>query len=388
VSQASTLRILVLHSRYLSGDASGENRVVQDETKLLSEGGHLVRVWQPAPERSAGLGLLATGIGAVWSRTAAAEVRRIMQEFGPDVVHCHNLLPSFSPAVIRVAHSEGSAVVMTLHNYRLMCLPSTFLRDGHVCEDCLGHVPWRGVIYRCYRDSALGSAALATSLSLHRMLHTFDRITLFVAVSKFVRDKYIEAGFPSDRVRVKSNFAWPAARREGPGDYFLFLGRLSPEKGVRTLLEAWKRAPGRVLVIGGGPEADTLRALAPRNVEFGGSVPASRVSELLQGARALLLPSLSYEAQPRVILEAYAASVPVLASRIGGLSDFIVEGQSGLLLSPYDPLDWIRAAERLVDDDESTRLGYGAYRLWEQRFHPERGLRELEKAYRDALSRR
>src|SRR6266542_5678779 len=232
VSQASTLRILVLHSRYLSGDASGENRVVQDETKLLSEAGHLVRVWQPAPERSAGLGLLATGIGAVWSRTAAAEVRRIMQEFGPDVVHCHNLLPSFSPAVIRVAHSEGSAVVMTLHNYRLMCLPSTFLRDGHVCEDCLGHVPWRGVIYRCYRDSALGSAALATSLSLHRMLHTFDRITLYLAVSKFVRDKYIEAGFPSDRVRVKSNFAWRAARREGPGDYFLFLGRLSPEKGV------------------------------------------------------------------------------------------------------------------------------------------------------------
>jgi hypothetical protein len=151
------LRILILHSRYLSGDASGENRVVEDEYRLLKEGGHDVLLWQPSPTDVRGLGLLRTSASAIWSRSAAQQVVNLVREHRSDVVHIHNLIPALSPAVIRGVAAEGIPVVVTLHNYRYMCLPATFLRDDRICEDCLGHVPWRGVYHRCYRGSALAS---------------------------------------------------------------------------------------------------------------------------------------------------------------------------------------------------------------------------------------
>ncbi len=378
------MRILVLHSRYLSGHASGENAVVEDEAKLLAHAGHEVEVWTPSPTPGSATNLVRTAAGAVWSRAAIREVDRKIGTFAPDVVHVHNLFPMLSPAVLRVARSHA-AVVMTLHNYRLLCLPATFLRDGRVCEDCLGRTPWPGVVHRCYRGSLPGSVTLAASLSLHRGLRTFARVSRFLPVSEFVRRKYVEAGFPAERLRVKSNFAWSVFPRDGPGDEFVFLGRLSPEKGVRTLVEAWRRTSARLLIVGDGPERQRLEAVAPANVEFAGLVEPSRVPDILREARALLLPSTWYEAQPRVILEAFAAGVPVIASRIGGLAE-LVDERSGSLVLSGDPAAWAAAAERLLDDAESVRLGDGAYRAWRERYSPERGLEALEDVYREAIA--
>jgi glycosyltransferase involved in cell wall biosynthesis len=379
------VRILILHSRYLSGAASGEKRVVDDEARLLIEGGHQVDVWDPVPASAHGLRLVGTAARAIWSTEATARVRRLIRRSKAEIVHCHNLFPLLSPAVLRVASREGAAVVMTLHNYRLLCLPATFIRDGRVCEDCLGRTPWPGVVHACYRDSTLGSAALATSLSLHNAFHTFDRVTKYLAVSGFVRLKYVEAGWPDDRIEVKSNFAWENPKREGPGRYFLYLGRLSPEKGIATLLSAWRRSSARLLVVGDGPTEAALKADAPPNVEFRPTVSPAEVPALIQEARALLLPSVCYEAQPRVILEAYAAGVPVLASDLGALPE-AVPPDSGLLVAPGDAGAWANAVERLLDDRESERLGEGAWRLWRDRFSPERALQNLEDAYRRAAA--
>ncbi len=382
------MKILILHSRYLSGYASGENAVVHDEARLLSDHGHDVQVWTPVPNPASRMRLLGTAAKAVWSREATEEVSRTVRRFRPDIVHIHNLFPMLSPAVISAGRERGAATVMTLHNYRMMCLPATFLRDGRICEDCLGRTPWPGVVHRCYRDSLPGSGVLATSLSLHRALGTFDRVTLYLPVGDFVARKHVEAGFPPERLRVKSNFVHATSPRVGPGKYFLFLGRLSKEKGVHTLLEAWKGITAKLLIVGDGPEMGQLVEAAPKNVEFTGMADPSEVPAILRGARAILLPSTWYEAQPRVILEAYAAAVPVLASRIGGLSDLVEDGGSGLLVSAHDPAAWSNAVAHLFDDDESSRLGEGAYRLWQQRYSPEQGLTELEGAYREALSRR
>ena len=189
------MNVLILHSRYLSGQTSGENRVVEDEAELLRDAGHDVHVWAPSPTEFSPLGLARIGGRAVWSRAAVKEVRRLVRTRRVDVVHCHNLFPMLSPAVLSAAANEGSAVLMTLHNYRFMCLPSTFLRDGVVCEDCLGRLPWPGVLHRCYRDSSFASGALASSLTLHRGLGTFNQVHAYLAVSGFLRDKYIRAGF-------------------------------------------------------------------------------------------------------------------------------------------------------------------------------------------------
>jgi glycosyltransferase involved in cell wall biosynthesis len=283
-----------------------------------------------------------------------------------------------SPAVLRTA---AAPVVVTLHNYRLLCLPATFLREGRACEDCLGRLPWPGVVHRCYRGSAAGSASLAASLGVHRRAGTFRRVSAFLAVSEFVRDKHLEAGMDAARIRVKPNFVAPLPRREGPGGDFLYLGRLSSEKGLDRLVGQWADMPGRLVVVGDGPERARLEAAAPGSVEFRGAVPPDQVGGYLARARALVLPSICYEGAPRTVVEAYAAGVPVIANRHGALPSVVADGVTGLLVDPAGPGGWRDALAVLGDDAASVRLGEGAFAAWQSRYSPEQGLADLEAAY-------
>lgn len=382
------MRVLILHSRYLSGAVSGENQVVEQERRLLADAGHDVHVWSPSPLESRGLTIVRTALDSVWSSEARGQIRSLVRRHRPDILHFHNIFPMLSPAALTAVGSEPAATVMTLHNFRLLCLPATFLRAGRPCESCLGKLPWKGVLHRCYRGSAPASAAIATSLGLHRGLGSFRRVQLYFAVSRFVRDKYVAAGFPADRLIVKPNFAQSEVRRVGPGHYFLYLGRLSTEKGVQTLVELWRNVPARLLIVGDGPERASLAAAAPPSVEFLAPVSPPEVPRLIAEARALLIPSIWYEGSPRVILEAYAAGVPVIASRIGGLPEIVRDGESGLLANPGDRDSWTRMIERVLDDTASVRLGAGARRLWDERYTPDCARRALEHAYSYALALR
>jgi glycosyltransferase involved in cell wall biosynthesis len=372
------MRILVLHSRYASGASSGENRVVEDEVELLRSAGHDVRLWAPMPDDATTGSRIGLAMSAVWSRPAVSEVRRLAGVFRPDVIHVHNLFPMLSPAVLRSARAP---VVVTLHNYRLLCLPAVFLRDGRACEDCLGKFPWRGVVHRCYRGSAGGSAALAASLGVHRRMGTFAHVAMFLAVSEFVRRKHVEAGFDPARIRVKPNFGAAQPRREGPGEDFLFLGRLSEEKGLDRLVSVWGDVPARLIVVGDGPERARLEAMAPDTVEFRGSVPPDEVPAHLARARALVLPSICYEGAPRTVVEAYAAGVPVVANRYGALPSVVANGVTGLLVEPGDADGWTAALRSMMDDATSQELGEGAHAAWRTGYSPEQGIADLEAAY-------
>lgn len=382
------MRVLVLHSAYLSGDASGENRTVEEEIRLLSEAGHSVHAFLPPRKAASSLGQFRESVSAVWSADASRQVKQLIAEHQPDVVHCHNLFPALSPAVLRSASATGSAVVQTLQNYRLLCLPATFLRDGRTCELCLGRTPWRGVVHGCYRRSIRGSAVLATSISWHRAIGSFDRVRLFLAASDFVRAKHVQAGFPADRIVVKPNFARATEPRQGPGDYFIYAGRLSAEKDVATLIRAAKRAGVRLVIAGSGPDEAELRRSATENVTLAGHVTPERVGDLLRGARALVLPALSYEGAPVSIVEAYAAGVPVIANEIGAVPEFVKPGESGLLVPPRDTDALVAALACLVSDEESLRLGSGALTTWQERYTPRVALRALEAAYEQALDQR
>jgi glycosyltransferase involved in cell wall biosynthesis len=329
--------------------------------------------------------MIQAGVGAIWARDAVAEVERRIARHEPDVVHCHNLFPALSPAVLRATRDKAPTVI-TLHNYRFLCLPATFLRDGRICEDCLNRLPWPGVVHGCYQGSVAASAALASSLVLHRTIDTYQHIRLYIAISEFVRQKHVEGGLPGERTVVKPHFAWRVEPRQGPGEYFMYLGRLSPEKGVSTLVDAWAQVSGKLLIIGDGPEASRLRETAPANVEFRRTVAPSAVPRLLRGARAILSPSVSHEGAGKVVLEAYAAAVPALVSRAGGLPEVVQDEVTGLVLPPSDPEAWARAADRLLDDSESERMGRSAWELWSDRYTPEQGLVNLESAYRRAVS--
>jgi glycosyltransferase involved in cell wall biosynthesis len=380
------LKVLVVHSRYRSGDLSGENRVVADEVELLAGAGHDVRLVTIDPDVDTLAGQVRSALAASWSRSSLHAIRETVRAERPEVIHFHNLFPAVSPAAIRLARSEGATVVLTLHNYRLLCLPATFLRAGIVCQQCAGRSLARGVIGRCYRGSLGASAALAAAIELHRFLGTFDRVSRYIAVSEFVRARHIEAGFSADRISVKPNFAWSTAQRVGPGQGFVYVGRLSYEKGVDAVLPWWGEVPETLTIVGEGPEEEALRATAPPNVRFVGAVAPGAVADFIRESRAVLVPSRSFEGSPRIIAEAYAAGVPVVAAEIGSIPEFVVESRSGFVADLSSVGAWIEAVTALCDNDVSARLGAGAAAEWARRFSPGASLASLEEVYVRALS--
>jgi glycosyltransferase involved in cell wall biosynthesis len=211
----------------------------------------------------------------------------------------------------------------------------------------------------------------------------------FLAVSEFVRDRHVDAGFPSERVVVKPNFVRSTVVREGPGTHFLVLSRMSVEKGLDELVQAWKPELGTLRVVGDGPlRAQIERLAAGRGVQVEPPIEPNEVPSAVAAARAVLIPSACYEGQPRVALEAYAAGVPIVVSRLGALPELVDGGETGLTVAPGDLDGWRAAARVLADDETSRRLGAGALRRWESMFSPERGLRALESAYAAACESR
>ena len=374
------MRILVVHSRYASGDMSGENRVVDDEVRLLRGAGHDVTTFLPSVAGGSVLDRVRASLDAVWAKESLRRLAQLTASSTFDVVHCHNLFPMVSPAFLR-AIPPDSLTVLTLHNFRLLCLPATLLRDGRICEDCVGRSTWRGVTHACYRDSTLGSATLAASISLHRSIGTLRTVDRFLAVSEFVRRKHVQGGLPASKIRVKDNFVPAATRRKGSGEFFLVVSRLSPEKGVTELVEAWRAIDHDLVVAGDGPEMEKVAAKAPANVRLLGAVTPDRVQSLLQRARAVLVPSICYEGAPRVIPEAFAAGVPVIATRIGGLSNMVTHATNGYLVGLGQTREWQMAVDKLSDTSLNMMFGREAHKSWKTRFTPEGAVRSLEQAY-------
>jgi glycosyltransferase involved in cell wall biosynthesis len=291
--------------------------------------------------------------------------------------------------VLRAAAESGAAVVVTLHNYRLMCIAGTFFREGKVCQDCLGRSPLSGVVHACYRTSRAESAVIAASLVAARSRGMLDSVHRFFAVSAFVREKHIEGGIDPERILVKPNVVGEQVRRRGAGRHFLILSRLSVEKGIAPIVESWSSDLGELVIAGDGPELAKIEKLAHgRGVRLLGAVAPAEIPPLLGAARAVLVPSTWYEGQPRTILEAYASGVPVIGSRIGGIDELIEDGATGVTVPLNDSGAWRAAASMLADDDLCVRLGDAAHARWEERFSPRRGLTTLEAGYREALEAR
>jgi glycosyltransferase involved in cell wall biosynthesis len=361
--------------------------VVTDEAALLREAGDEVKLFSPRPAADGAVRTAQLGGQAVWSQRAYRVVRTMVRDFSPDVVHVHNLFPGLSPSVLRA--TGVVPVVMTLHNYRLMCLPATFFRDGKICMDCANTAPWRGVVHRCYRGSALASSSVAASLIAHRTMGTFRKVRRFLAVSEDVKRRHVEFGFPDEQLIVKPNFSWATTRRTELGDAFLYAGRLDVTKGLSTLFDAWSRMErrgGRLLIAGDGPARARLERGSDPSIRFLGAIPPNELADLVGAARAVVIPSLWFEGSPRTVTEAYAAGVPVIASRIGALEETVRHELTGLLVPPGDASALAEAMGRVCAREENLRLGAGAYNEWVTRYSPKVGLASLHAAYVEAAT--
>lgn len=350
------MRILMLHNRYL--ERGGEDTSFQMEADLLRSNGCEVVTYEENNTRVKDIGNFRTAAGTIWSPYSYRKIRGILRDDHFDVMHVQNFFPLISPSAYYAAAKEGVAVVQSLRNFRLTCLPGTLSRNGGVCEDCVGKaVPWPGVVHGCYRGSVVGSFAVASMVAVNKALGTWqEKVDAYIALTQFSRDKFVEAGLPADKVHIKSNSIHPMPDvGEGGGGYGLFIGRLAPEKGVDTMLDAWNRLDLDIplKIVGTGPLMSEVERRAERdgNVEVLGWQEPSEVMELLGRAEYLVFPSEWYEGCPRVIIESLAKGTPVIAAQLGAAAEMIEDGRTGFMFRPGDDEDFAAAVTKAFSPD-------------------------------------
>jgi glycosyltransferase involved in cell wall biosynthesis len=374
-----------VHCRYR--ERGGEDGVVDTEADLLRAGGHdVVRHEVANPEGAAASASLL--VRSPWNRRAAAQVADAARRVRADVVHVHNTWYALSPAVFGAVRATGTPTVLTLHNFRVACIRGDLFRDGRACEDCVGGTPWPGVRHRCYRNSVATSACAAVTLSVHRARRTWHRdVDRFVALSEFSRDLLARAGVPRERVSVLPNVAAEPGPRPAPPSAsrtVLFVGRLSEEKGADLLLDAWRRARPcglELTVVGDGPAASTVAAHDGMGVRWLGSQPVDAVAAQMLSARALVVPSRCYENFPRVVAEAFAAGLPVLAPAHGGVGEVVGRHLGPRWLFDAGSAEALAARLGALDDAIADRAGAAGRETWEAELRPQHGLARLEAVY-------
>ncbi len=381
-----SLKILMVHNAYQQ--RGGEDVAVAAETKLLRSYGHevidLIRDNAVIP-RSRRLLLLRD---TLWSTSAADEVRGAIRANEPDLIHVHNTFPQFSPSIYWAADRCGVPVFQTLHNFRLLCAQAMFLRNGGICEDCMGTLPWRGILRKCYRKSSVQSGALVSMLALHRTIGTFRRkVTRYIALSNFSKERFIQGGLPASKLRIKPNFVDIALGEQSQRSGGLFVGRLSEEKGLRVLVRALDAVPLDVEcdVIGTGPEANL--AMGHRKCRLLGWQSPDQIYGRMRRAAYLILPSIGYEQFPRTLAEAFGCGLPIIASRLGPLAELIRDGQTGLLFQPGSSVDLARKIEIAERNPELLReMSLNARREYEGNYTAERNYQQLMSIYHEVLS--
>lgn len=376
---------MIVHNAYQH--RGGEDSVVEAEIELLNKHGHDVSTYLRTNDDIHNMGRLDLLRQTLWSNRTVSDIAAHVSSFHPDVIHVHNTFPLISPSLYWAADRLSIPVVQTLHNFRLFCLGALLMRNGEVCEDCVGKSPLRGIVRRCYRSSLAQSAVLGSMLIAHRAIGTWkDKVTRYIALNEFCRDKFVEGGLPAEKFSIKPNFVdfAPPESRERSG--FLFVGRLSFEKGIDVLARAAQSLPDiSVRVAGTGPESGLVSNIP--NVFCAGALSGDAVRSEMSAAQALILPSIWYENFPRTLVEAFGCGLPVIASRIGALAELISDGHTGLLFEPGNPADLANKIQWARDNpDRMAAMGKAARIHYEENFTARINYEQLIGIYNDAIA--
>lgn len=381
------MKILACHDYYQQ--RGGEDQIFADETWLLESYGHEVVPFTMHNDEIREMGRLEVAKRTLWNRKTYADLRDLIRRRRPDIMHCTNTFPLISPAAYYAARAEGLPVVQSLHNYRMYCTNGYFLRDGNVCEDCLGKaVAWPGVVHACYRTSRAATAVVAAMQGIHRAAGTWAKVVdLYVTSCRFARRKLIQGGIPEERIVVKPNFVHPdPGPAAGDGGYAVFVGRLSPEKGLDTLLAAWSRLPEKLplKIVGDGPLAERVRRAAADDarIEWLGWRTLEEVCAIVGNAAFLLMTSIWYETFGRTMIEAFAKATPVIVSRTGAMEELVEDGRTGLHFTPGDPHDLVSKIKQLwADRPARMRMQQAAREEYESKYTARSNYRALMEIY-------
>lgn len=387
------MRILVAHNRYQL--AGGEDIVASEEVRMLADRGNTIELHVVDNDSITGVEARAlTAIRSFYSKPSYNSLTQRIAAFRPDVLHVHNFFPTLSPSIYFAAADNRIPVVQTLHNYRLLCAGSYLFREGKTCEECLekrSFLP--GVKHACYRGSRVGSAVVGAVTSVHSALGTWkNRIDRYITLTQFSAQKLGEHLIPPDKIRIKPNFVRDQGIGSGKGGFVLFVGRLSPEKGLSTILSADQAStlPLPIHIAGDGPLVDEIVQAAARpgsRLTYLGRRMRDDIMNLMRSATALVVPSLWYEGFPMVMVEALSFGLPILCSRVGGLPEIVQENSSGLLFEPGNPTSLRAALEQLAaQPDLLPAMRQAARRRFEQHYTEHKNLAMLIDIYDEAIA--
>lgn len=391
----SQLRILLAHNYYQN--RGGEDTVFEAELQLLANAGHKVVTFIRNNREITGYSRWRRGfLGAktVWAWDSVQTFRETLLRERPDVVHFHNVFPLLSPALYYVCRELRIPAVQTLHNYRLLCPSAVLFREGKICEECIGRlVPVPGIIHKCYRDNRWASVSVAAMLSIHNLARTWtNQVDCYIALSEFAKQKFLDHGIPEQKIVVKPNFLSINPRPlSAPGEYAVFVGRLSPEKGIQTLLHAWQqlKVPIPLKIVGDGSLRTVVQSACAdmQHVTWMGEIEHSEVIETIRRARFLVLPSCSYETFALAFAEAFACGIPVISSSLGALQEYVCNGSTGLQFEAGNAAQLANAVEFAWSNPEKMLLmGKNARRDYELKYTAEEAYRQLISIYERVLA--
>jgi glycosyltransferase involved in cell wall biosynthesis len=390
------MKLLIVHNSYQQ--PGGEDVAFAQECRLLESHGHKVLTYQRSNheiEAMTRLERIGLTKNVVWDENSRRHIRQLLRAERPDLVHVHNTFMMVSPSVYQACQEMRVPVIQTLHNFRLLCPAFSLFRDGHICEECPTSGLWRSIWHGCYRDSRAMTANVALMLQVHRMSQTWtNSVDSYVALSEFARQKFVDGGLPPGKLRVKPNFVSPdPGERDRPGDYAIFVGRLSPEKGVTTLLAAWERLRLHIplVIVGDGPLRSSLKEQSRKGnlstVKFTGRLTADETRNAIRQARCLIAPSLWYEGFPMIICEAFACGTPVICSRLGTLREIVTDQGTGLHFTAGNPEDLADKVEWAWNNGNAmAAMGKSARYAYETHYTAEKNYNMLLEIYDQTMS--
>jgi glycosyltransferase involved in cell wall biosynthesis len=387
------LKILLIHNKYKH--SGGEDSVFENEKALLEKYNHNVKTLFFNNNEIEGIAeKIKLTYKLLYNRTSEKIVDQAITYFKPDVIHVHNLFYIASPSILFSAYKNNIPVVLTLHNYRLICSGSLLMRNSKPCELCINKkFPIDGIKYGCHHNSVIGTAQLTLTTGMHKVLKTWnEKVSMYISQTEFARQKFINSSLNllPEQIVVKptsTDNVEPSDFHERE-NYFLFVGRLSEEKGVEVLLKAFEGKKTTIEIIGDGPLKHMVEKLSATNANiiYSGYRDKSYIISRLRKCKALIVPSICYESIPTTILEAFSTGTPIIISDIGNLNEIVSHKYNGVHFKTNDPTD----LNRIVDDFNRNNFQYellyqNARKTYLEKYTPEINYKNLIDIYNSAI---
>jgi glycosyltransferase involved in cell wall biosynthesis len=382
------MKILIVHNKYKI--PGGEDIQTEEEFSLLNQNGMEVHSFVVSNDYIDTINTVSLALNTIWSKKYYKILLQKIKTEKFDIIHIHNFFPLLSPSIFYAAQKAGAKVVMTAHNYRLVCPNALMFIENKICNDCQGKtIPYPALFKKCYRNNFLATAATVTMLGFHNLVHTWkNKIDGIICISEFVKGQLILGGFDEKQLYVKYNFvASNLPPNFEPEDYYVFVGRTSDQKGIELLLKTFQQIQKKIVIIGDGPLTYMVQEFVKRNnnIEYLGKLSLEETYKKVAKAKALISPSQSNEPFGRTIIEAFAHGTPVIGSALGGITELIKEGSNGFLFDPYKESDLVNTINKFESVIDKEAMRKEAFKSYMDKFTPTINFKGIIEIYTKIL---